>query len=142
MRYFTCNLTQKEAFQYGDVPETYGNLTGMKMLSEEKLRDLAWAGMPGTGFIREDLVQTLGISAFSIKQALTVAQQGQRLKVIATRDFKLADSDKYVVIDRWSRYTLEQQNQVAAYRQALRDIGSSVTDWFNVVWPVLPNFVT
>lgn len=54
------------------------------------------------------------------------------------RNSKLAESDTYVLPDRWSTYTSEQQTTWATYRQALRDLPQNTTDPFNPVWPEKP----
>lgn len=54
------------------------------------------------------------------------------------RNRLLADSDAYVLPDRWAVYTVEQQSAWATYRQALRDLPQNTTDPFNSVWPAQP----
>ena len=54
------------------------------------------------------------------------------------RNDKLAESDAYVLPDRWSAYTSEQQTAWATYRQALRDLPQNTQDPFNPVWPTKP----
>ena len=54
------------------------------------------------------------------------------------RNSRLLKSDAYVLPDRWSAYTPEQQTAWATYRQALRDLPENTTDPFNPVWPVKP----
>ena len=54
------------------------------------------------------------------------------------RNQLLADSDAYVLPDRWAAYTAAQQSAWATYRQELRDLPQNTTDPFNPVWPVAP----
>lgn len=54
------------------------------------------------------------------------------------RNRLLAESDIYVVPDRWNTYTPEQQAAWSNYRQKLRDLPANTTDPFNPVWPVKP----
>lgn len=54
------------------------------------------------------------------------------------RDRLLVESDVYVLPDRWSSYTAEQQAAWASYRQALRDVPQNTTDPNNPTWPVKP----
>jgi len=56
----------------------------------------------------------------------------------AERNQALAESDSYVLPDRWARYTAEQQSSWSTYRQELRDLPQNTTDPFNPVWPVKP----
>ena len=54
------------------------------------------------------------------------------------RNRLLADSDAYVLPDRWAVYTVEQQAAWSTYRQELRDLPENTTDPFNPVWPIAP----
>jgi hypothetical protein len=55
-----------------------------------------------------------------------------------TRDKLLAESDIYVLPDRWNSYTEEKKTEWSNYRQALRDLPETVIDVFNPIWPVKP----
>ena len=54
------------------------------------------------------------------------------------RNSLLSASDINVLPDRWAVMTTEQQTAWSTYRQALRDIPTSVGDPADVVWPVAP----
>lgn len=54
------------------------------------------------------------------------------------RDQLLAESDVYVLPDRWAVLTSDQQQAWANYRQALRDIPQNFSDPADVVWPTKP----
>jgi hypothetical protein len=54
------------------------------------------------------------------------------------RDELLQASDVNVLPDRWAVMTTEQQTAWSTYRQALRDIPTSVGDPADVVWPESP----
>lgn len=54
------------------------------------------------------------------------------------RDRLLAESDKYVLPDRWAMMTPEQQAAWSAYRQALRDITTQPGFPTEINWPVKP----
>jgi hypothetical protein len=54
------------------------------------------------------------------------------------RDTLLTQSDILVLPDRWNSYTEQRQNDLSAYRQALRDI-TTQSDPSNIDWPILPN---
>lgn len=56
----------------------------------------------------------------------------------AQRDILLAQSDIYVLPDRWDSYTSIQKTQWATYRQALRDLPDNIADPLNPEWPVKP----
>lgn len=57
------------------------------------------------------------------------------------RDVLLAQSDLYVMPDRWQTYTPEQQQAISNYRQELRDITSKFIDPKEVVFPKLLEFL-
>jgi len=54
------------------------------------------------------------------------------------RDLKLADSDKYALVDRWAAMSTAQQTAWAAYRQALRDVPEQPNFPSNIQWPNKP----
>lgn len=56
----------------------------------------------------------------------------------AERNKRLAESDLYVLPDRWASYSPAKQLEWSSYRQALRDLPANTTDPFNPVWPVKP----
>lgn len=58
--------------------------------------------------------------------------------VRAERDRLLAESDVYVLPDRWEAYTAEQRSAWSAYRQALRDIPEQAGFPFDISWPTKP----
>lgn len=56
----------------------------------------------------------------------------------AQRNSFLAQSDPFVLSDRWITYSLDKQQEWSDYRQALRDIPQSFADPADVVWPTKP----
>ena len=58
--------------------------------------------------------------------------------VRSKRNYLLLTSDITVLPDRWAAMTTEQQTAWSTYRQALRDIPTSVGDPVDVVWPDAP----
>lgn len=54
------------------------------------------------------------------------------------REKLLLESDLYVLPDRWSLMTSEDQTAWAEYRQALRDLPQSYEDPDDVIWPISP----
>lgn len=57
------------------------------------------------------------------------------------RDYLLENSDKYALVDTYAALTQEQQAQLMAYRQALRDLPNQAGFPWNVTWPETPSFV-
>lgn len=66
------------------------------------------------------------------------AQEIEMISLRKTRNELLAESDLYVLPDRWNTYTEEKKAEWTAYRQALRDLPETVIDVFNPVWPERP----
>ena len=58
--------------------------------------------------------------------------------VRAVRDTYLAESDLYVMPDRWATYNQDEQNAWTLYRQKLRSITTDFIDPKEVVWPTKP----
>jgi hypothetical protein len=58
--------------------------------------------------------------------------------VRAKRNELLAESDVYVMPDRWMIMQEEEKLAWATYREALRDIPQNFDDPADVVWPVKP----
>lgn len=141
--YYVCNLKTGEALQYVyEFPDTFGNITGFAGIDPVKAQDLTVFGMPGMGFIPEAEIGKHGINQVSMLRVKQIAAASERLTVLQERDNKLTYSDRWVVSDRWEKYSDDQKTQLTAYRQTLRDMGSSTVDWFNPVWPTMPGFVT
>lgn len=54
------------------------------------------------------------------------------------RNYLLRESDIFVLPDRWDSYTEEQKNAWKDYRQALRDLPTTITNPFEINWPIKP----
>lgn len=65
-------------------------------------------------------------------------KDAEAANVRAQRDQLLNESDVYVLLDRWSVMSSEQQQAWATYRQALRDIPEQAGFPFDVQWPIKP----
>ena len=60
-------------------------------------------------------------------------------KMRQKRDELLRISDISVLPDRWNLMTPEKQGEWSTYRQALRDLPSTITDILETInWPVKP----
>ncbi len=69
----------------------------------------------------------------------TKARALEMITLRKKRDGLLAESDIYVLPDRWNSYTEEKRSEWSAYRQTLRDLPDTVVDVFNPIWPVMPS---
>jgi hypothetical protein len=54
------------------------------------------------------------------------------------RDALLAESDRYVVSDRWEKYSDQQKLEWSDYRQELRDVTTQADFPSTVIWPIKP----
>lgn len=50
--YFVCDKKAKVALDYMQLPEVWGNTTGLSSASDEDLKSLVWAGMPDIAFLQ------------------------------------------------------------------------------------------
>lgn len=62
----------------------------------------------------------------------------QAAQIRATRNGLLAQSDVYVLPDRWAAMNAEQQTAWATYRQALRDVPQQAGFPWDIRWPTKP----
>lgn len=138
--YYTCYFPEMRALQYEPCPETWGGrITGMSDLDDDALADLSWAGCSDYGFLTEAAAVKRGINAASMEVAKSIAGQVEMTTVRMLRDNLLAASDIAVLPDRWASYSKSQRQAWTDYRVALRDMPSSISDPFNIVWPTVPN---
>jgi len=63
---------------------------------------------------------------------------GEWSRIRAVRDTYLAESDLYVMPDRWATYNQDEQNAWTVYRDKLRNITKDFVDPKEVVWPTKP----
>lgn len=135
--YYVCDLEQKKALELTQIPEVWGNITGMADLDDEALADLSWAQLPDRGFLTPEAAQAANIDAATISSALALGTELATQQVREKRDVLLSESDKSVTADRWDSYDEAAKKSIADYRQALRDITDQ--DPFTATFPVIPD---
>lgn len=59
-------------------------------------------------------------------------------KIREKRNQLLAETDYLMLGDVWNNMSNKQQSDILAYRQALRDLPSTITDIDNVIYPEKP----
>lgn len=136
--YYVCHLPTQTALELRRLTSTWGQITGMEAMSEEHLADLSWAGHVGYAFYPEENIGDFNITEESIAACRVIAIELEKPLVREERNELLADSDKFVVADRWEVYSSVEKNAWAAYRDALRTLPETIEDWFNPIWPVPP----
>lgn len=72
--------------------------------------------------------------AFFVNEINRIKLENMRAK----RNQLLAETDYKLLDDIWSNLTSKQQHDLLQYRQALRDLPSTITDIDNVIYPEKP----
>lgn len=56
------------------------------------------------------------------------------------RNELLKETDVFMLVDRFDLLTLQEQNSMVEYRQELRDMPQSYSNYLEVIWPERPSF--
>lgn len=134
--YYRINLADKTAIEYMQIPEVWGNCSGLNSSSDETLADMNWAGH-NEGFLSSSAALALGVSQTELDRVLPVAREVAKALIRKKRNTLLDASDKAVTIDRWEGYSAETKTGITVYRQALRDMTSG-DNLFSPSWPAIP----
>lgn len=131
--YYLCDLVNKVATDMFQLPDVWGNITGMAQLTSEEVADLSWAGLEGKGLLSEAAALDAGVSIESIAAAKEIGALGCGNQVRAKRDLLLSQSD-------WTQVADAPVDKIAwaTYRQELRDISAQTGFPWAVVWPTQP----
>jgi len=91
---------------------------------------------------RRILIKQLGVNQWEVR-LLTVNERAEykpRLSAAtrAQRDKYLADSDRYVLPDRWATYSEGERATWTEFRQALRDLPTLAGFPYDHEWPTHP----
>jgi hypothetical protein len=143
---YLINKQTKTILYAGEVPEVYGNITGLTNVDYAVLQDLhgTWASPEylDLGFLTEADALALGVSQMAIGIARAGAWELKWNSLDATRS-ELIDDQRWRV-DRYNDETLmnwphtEDITPVLTYIQALRDLPTTYPDPYNIVWPTVP----
>lgn len=136
--YFGCNFSTGEVTEYTQLPVIYGNINGLVYLSDQELEDLSWANLPSFGFVKYNRAVEKGISSTLLNTKLQEFIPAAMDKIRAKRNVLLSATDWTVIPDRFALYSTESQTRIVSYRQALRDMTSNQTDYYNPIWPTIP----
>lgn len=134
--YYRINLADKTAIEYTQIPEVWGNCSGLNDASDETLADMNWAGH-NEGFLSASAAKALGVSQSELEKVIPVAREVAKARIRKSRDILLDASDKAVTVDRWESYSAATKSAISAYRESLRHM-TSVDDVFNPTWPEIP----
>ena len=135
--YYLCDLENSVAIEYIQIPQVWGNVTGLADVDEVTLADMAWSNNLGKGFLTEEKAIELNIDSLTMQKVKELGAEVQKVKVIAYRDALLKASDSSVTIDRWETYDSSKKATISNYRQELRDI-TNTSNIFNIQWPEIP----
>ena len=132
--YYCINNQALTVLSYGELPETWGNITGMKDLSAADARDLTWAGYPEISFVNAAEALEIGISQadLDVGKAAGDAIQGDVVRV--ERDALLAATDW--VVTKAIELGEPIPNNYVVYRKALRDMPTQA-GWPWTITPVV-----
>lgn len=134
--YYRINLADKTAIEYMQIPEVWGNCSGLNSSDDETLADMNWAGH-NEGFLSKSAALALGVVESELEKVMPVAKEVAKTVLRKKRNALLDASDKAVTIDRWEGYTQATKDEIVAYRQALRDL-TSIDNPFEPEWPAIP----
>lgn len=134
------------------LPDSWGNISGLKFLPEEKLFPLGWrrySFVPWEG----DMVRKVTVaSTFEITATDCIERQQVREKtqeeldqeieslwpgIRSVRNQLLTESDWTQLYD--SPLSVEKKTEWATYRQDLRSIPQDFSNPHSVVWPTPPS---
>ena len=131
--YYLCDLVNKVATDMFQLPDVWGNITGMAQLTSEEVADLGWAGLEGKGLLLEAAALDAGVSIESIAAAKEIGAIDCGNQVRAKRDLLLSQSDWTQVAD-----APVDKTAWATYRQQLRDISANEGFPWTIEWPTQP----
>jgi hypothetical protein len=131
--YYLCDLVNKVATDMFQLPDVWGNITGMAQLTSEEVADLGWAGLEGKGLLPEAAALDAGVSIESIAAAKEIGAIDCGNQARNKRDLLLSQSD-------WTQVADAPVDKIAwaTYRQELRDISAQTGFPWAVVWPTQP----
>lgn len=74
--YYLCDLKNRVALDYRQIPEVYGNITGLSDVDDATLSDLSWAGLTDRGFLTEEAANGFGM--LNMPEAFALGAQAKR----------------------------------------------------------------
>jgi len=142
---YLVNKATRTILYAGEVPKTYGNITGMQDLDYATLRDLEThfgKDYVNLGFLTDTETRTVGVSADDIAQSKAGAWElkwssldSERYNLIQDQRWRIDRAADEVLL---GKMPTEDITPVLAYCQAIRDLTTTFPDPFTIVWPALP----
>lgn len=134
--YYCVYKPDKTINSVGFLPDSWGGIVGVPLLSYDELKDLNWAGYPDHAFLKLEDVIELEFSKETIDTALTLGAviEGNNVK---NKRYELLTQTDWVVT-RSIELNVPITDQWKEYRQSLRDITLQTGYPWSVVFPAPP----
>lgn len=130
--YYCINNQSLTVLSYGELPETWGNITGMADLTPQAARDLTWAGYPEISFVTAAEALEIGVTQANLDIGKAAGDEIQGNVVRKERDALLTATDW--VVTKAVELGQPIPNNYIVYRKALRDMPLQ-TGW---PWSIVP----
>lgn len=145
---YLVNRATKFITYAGEVPATYGNITGLSAVDYSVLRDLE-ASFPdennsykNLGFLTEEDALSLGVAKVDIDKMKAGAWEMKWSSLEQERSDLIQDQrwriDRHNDEIALGRTPTEDIKPVLDYCQAIRDLPKTNPDPYNIVWPTIP----
>jgi len=138
--YYLCDTSTKSVKYVGELPEVYGNITGLIDASYDTIKDLTWAGYPGLGFLNEDDALVWGVDPEVIKAHHMQNIDNSWIEVREMRDALISNVrwriDRHDDEIKLGITPTENIMPILLYIQKLREV-TNQQDPLNITWPIL-----
>ena len=142
---YLVNKATNHVSYAGEVPETYGNITGLSKVSFSVLRELEITfgeAYKGLGFFTEAEALGLGVAAANIAKMKAGAWE-MKWSSLNVERFNRIQSQRWRIDRNADEVKLslpltEDIAKVLLFCQEIRDLPRTNPDPFNVIWPVVP----
>jgi hypothetical protein len=148
-----CHVKNNEIIEKDvSLPVNWENVSNFYVLPNDILKTYGWIPyekvsenkpifVSSSLEILEDKVVETFITRDKTQEELNAETEQEIInkwtEVREQRNELLKQSDILVLIDNWESLSLERQNEIRNYRQALREIPQTFQSPFEVVWPSL-----
>jgi hypothetical protein len=135
--YLLCDLQTFTALDLMQIPSVWRNVTGMEDMSDSDLARIGeWSQNHNLAFLSVEAAISKSITVSSIQKVLLASAGIAQVWLRSMRDPLLLATDIFTTGDRWKSFDSVSQNNIARYRQALRDVTHQ--DPLEAVWPYIP----
>lgn len=132
--YYLCDLKNRVALDFRQIPEVYGNITGLADADDETLADLSWAGLADRGFLTEAAANGFGMS--NMPEAFALGAQAKRTFDKEVREMNVAK----IKVTTQAGHTFDG-DELSQTRMARAIIALQATGIPSVTWILADNTV-